>query len=105
MRTPHYLESGHLVIQDNTIIQDTTLIIEPGQLVIRTLYSGLLNGDGIYDALDEIDKDDNIIAYVYSRAFIYAFIVLFIYFVLNLFTSLVISAYEASQVSGTILLT
>ena len=71
---------------------------------VETLF-GLLNGDGIYDALDEIDKDDNIIAYVYSRAFIYAFIVLFIYFVLNLFTSLVISAYEASQVSGTILLT
>ena len=64
----------------------------------ETLF-GLLNGDDIYNTLDQIDTDDEVYVYVYSRFFIYAFIVLFIYFVLNLFTSLVISAYEASQVS------
>ena len=64
---------------------------------IETLF-GLLNGDDIYTTFDLIDLDDNPIAYVYSRIFLYSFLILFIYFVLNLFTSLVISAYEASQV-------
>ena len=63
----------------------------------ETLFS-LLNGDDIYNTFDLIDIDDDPVAYLYSRIFLYAFLVLFIYFVLNLFTSLVITAYEASQV-------
>lgn len=63
----------------------------------ETLFS-LLNGDDIYNTFDLIDIDDDPVAYIYSRVFLYVFLVLFIYFVLNLFTSLVISAYEASQV-------
>ena len=63
----------------------------------ETLF-GLLNGDDIYTTYDQIDIDDDPVAYIYSRIVLYAFVVLFIYFVLNLFTSLVIPAYEASQV-------
>ena len=59
---------------------------------------GLLNGDDIAASFDKIDIDDDRVAYLYSRVFLYAFLVLFIYFVLNLFTSLVIAAYEASKV-------
>lgn len=66
---------------------------------IETLF-GLLNGDDIYTTFDQIDSDDNTIAYVYSRIFLYSFVILFIYFILNLFTSLVITAYEASQVKN-----
>ena len=58
----------------------------------------LLNGDDIYATFDQIDIDDDEVAYFYSRIFLFTFLVLFIYFVLNLFTSLVIAAYEASQV-------
>ena len=45
-----------------------------------------------------ISLEDDAVAYIYSRVFLYLFLALFIYAVLNLFTSLVISAYEASQV-------
>lgn len=66
---------------------------------IETLFC-LLNGDDMYATFDQIDRDDDMLAYVYSRIFLYFFLVLFIYFVLNLFTSLVITAYESSQVAN-----
>ena len=61
---------------------------------------GLLNGDDIYNTYTMISLEDDAVAYIYSRIFLYLFLALFIYAVLNLFTSLVISAYEASQVWG-----
>lgn len=65
---------------------------------IETLF-GLLNGDDIYNTYTMIDVDDDPVAYAYSRIYLYVFLSLFIYAVLNLFTSLVIVAYEASKVS------
>ena len=64
---------------------------------IETLF-GLLNGDDIYNTFIMIRSQDDHIAYFYSRVFLYIFLALFIYAVLNLFTSLIIAAYEASQV-------
>ena len=60
---------------------------------------GLINGDDIYATFLELDPDDDLTAYIYSRFFLYIFLALFLYAVLNLFTSLVITAYETSQVS------
>lgn len=64
---------------------------------VETLF-GLLNGDDIYNTFILIDPDDDIIAYAYSRIYLYVFTFLFIYAALNIFTSLVIVAYEASLV-------
>ena len=68
----------------------------------ETLFS-LINGDDIYMTFIGIDKEDHLLFYWYSRIYMYIFLVLFLYFVLNLFTSLVITAHEASQVSLSIL--
>ena len=64
---------------------------------IETLFS-LLNGDDIYNTYILLEPQVDLAAYIYSRAFLYIFLGLFVYGVLNLFTSLVISAHEISQV-------
>ena len=64
----------------------------------ETLFS-LINGDDIYMTFIGIDEEDHVLFYCYSRIYMYIFLVLFLYFVLNLFTSLVITAHEASRVS------
>ena len=67
-------------------------------VAFETLFS-LLNGDDIYETFRAITTLDDLAAYIYSRFYFYVFLILFIYAVLNIFTSLVISAYESSQVS------
>ena len=57
----------------------------------------LINGDSIW-LIFRAFKEEDIFIYIYSRLFVYLFIFLFIYAVLNLFTSLVKTAYDNSSV-------
>ncbi|XP_011402441.1 PREDICTED: mucolipin-3-like [Amphimedon queenslandica] len=56
----------------------------------------LINGDSIW-LIFRAFNDQDILIYIYSRLFVYLFIFLFIYAVLNLFTSLVKTAYDNSS--------
>ena len=64
---------------------------------VEILFS-LINGDSIWLVFRAFTSD-NLAIYIYSRIFVYSFCFLFIYAVLNLFTSLVKAAYDASIVS------
>lgn len=57
-----------------------------------------MNGDDMYPTFRAFSPTDSLAVYVYSRFFVFVFVALFLYAVLNLFTSLVISSYEYSQV-------
>ena len=64
----------------------------------ETLFS-LLHGDDIFATFATIDKRFGYAIFIYSRFYLYVFIVTFIYLVSNLFTAIILDAYETIKVS------